>query len=239
MKWIIPAFFLMTISHGLAQLTPDTRKQGIDSELGVVYMEALFSKPIQLFVAKDAPVFSDKDGKNRLGTLMANQTVRLEAISERSYRVRGRGKTDGIAGWVGPWAFTSEKHPDFENQLKALYQRQIQVQELIAARAVAVGMTYDEVTQALGKPKKTSVRKTETGETSVWEFVEVKEIKHYVRRVNPVTGDVFRQLSHVTQEETKRTNVEFTDQLVSAVEHKEDHTAGNLRIVVPPLVFGW
>jgi hypothetical protein len=57
--------------------------------------------------------------------------------------------------------------------------------------------------------------------------------------VDPASGQVYRQFSHITQIEKSRTAVEFEDDVVTAVEESEDRQGGNVRIVVPPLVFGW
>ena len=214
------------------------RKSLLDSEPGVVYLAQTHDKPVELKVIKEAPVFSDKEGKHRLGTLLANQNVKLEAVTDKIYRVRGQGTNGGIAGWVAPWAFSSED-PQFVVHLKEFYDRQIQVQALIDAKQVAVGMTLDEVSQSRGKPTKTSVRRTEKGESGRWEYIDYDEVKHYITRVDPSTGAVFRQLSHIEQVEKGRTNVEFEDGIVSAIEESEDRQGGNVRIVVPPLVFGW
>lgn len=214
------------------------RKSLLESEPGVVYLAHFVKKPVELKVIKEAPVFSDKEGRNRLGTLKANQDVKLEAVTDKIYRVRGQGTVDGIAGWVAPWAFTS-KDPQFVQHLKEFYERQIQVQALIDDKAVAVGMTMDEVTLSLGKPTKTSLRKTEKGQSGLWEFVETKEVKHFINRTDPVTGQVYQQLSHITQEEKSRTNVEFVDNIVSAIEQSENHRRGDVRIIVPPVFFGW
>jgi len=44
----------------------------------------------------------------------------------------------------------------------------------------------------------------------------------------------------VTQEEKGRTVVEFENDLVSAIEQSENRGGGgNVRIIVPPVVFGW
>ena len=56
----------------------------------------------------------------------------------------------GISGWVAPWAFSSTD-PEFVANLKQLYERQIQVQKLIADKQVAVGMTLDEVSVSQGQ----------------------------------------------------------------------------------------
>jgi hypothetical protein len=238
MNSAIPLLMLALVIPSTAEIKRQDRRSLLDSEPDVVYLERALGKPLELQVIKEAPVFSDKEGKHRLGTLKADQTVKLEAVTERIYRVRGEGTHGGIAGWVAPWAFTS-KDPQFVAHLKEFYDRQIRVQELINAKQVAVGMTLDEVSQSRGKPTKTTVRKTEKGESGKWEYVDYDQVKHYITRVDAATGQVYRQLSHIEQVEKGRTNVEFGDGIVTAVEESEDRQGGNVRIVVPPLVFGW
>jgi hypothetical protein len=221
-----------------AQIKRTDRKSLLDSDPSVIYLEPTLGKPLELKVIKEAPVFLGKDGQHRLGTLKADQTVKLEAITDKIYRVRGQGKHDGVAGWVAPWAFSSTD-PDFVANLKKLYDRQIQVLALIAEKQVAVGMTLDEVSQSLGKPNKTSVRKTAAGQSGRWEFVIYEEIKNYVTEVDRQTGAVYRRLASVTRQEKSKTAVEFEDDIVTAVEESEDRVGGAVRIVVPPLIFRW
>jgi hypothetical protein len=221
-----------------AQEKRGERKSLLDSDPTVVYLDQTLKKPLELKVVKEAPVFSGKDGQHRLGVLKADQQVRLEAITDKIYRVRGQGKHGDIAGWVAPWAFSSPD-PEFVANLKLLYERQMQVQALIAAKQVAVGMTLDEVALSLGKPNKTSLRKTAAGQSGRWEFVIYEEVKHYVTEVDRQTGSVYRRLASVTREEKSKTAVEFADNLVTVVEESEDRVGGNVRIVVPPLVFRW
>lgn len=239
MPLMMLCFALGLVPPAMAEIRRAERRSLLDSEPGVVYLDQALKREVQLKVEKEAPVFSDKEGRHRLGVLRAGQTVKLEAMTDRIYRVRGQGLRDGIAGWVAPWAFSS-KEPDFVARLKELYQRQIEVDKLIAARQVAVGMTLDEVSKALGKPVKTSVRKTDKGQSGRWDFIDYEEVKHYVTRIDPVSGSAYRQFSHMTQEEKSRTSVEFEDDVVTAVEQSEDRRRGsNVRIIVPPLVFGW
>jgi len=222
-----------------AQTRITERKSLLQDDPEVVYLKTSASDAVKLEVVKSAPVFSDKEGKNRLGTLVENQTVTLEALAPRCYRVRGKGRTDGIVGWVAPWAFSTAE-PEFQKRLEEFYERELQVKKLIEHKQVVVGMTVDEVSQSRGKPTKTSIRKTETGESGKWEWVDYEEVKHYITRTDPATGQVYRQFSHVTQIEKGRTSVEFADGLVTAVEETEDRQGGgNVRIVVPPILFGW
>ena len=218
-----------------AEVKRTPRKSLLDSEPGVVYLEQASVKPLELKVIREAPVFSDKEGKHQLGTLAANQVARIEAITDKVYRARGMGTRGGIAGWVAPWAF-SPNDPEFAAKLKQFYDRQIQVQELIAANQIACGMTMEEISRVLGKPTKTSSRKTEAGETATWEYVRYEEVKHYITRVDPTTGTPYRQLSHITQEEKSRINVDFENQIATAIEESKDHSKKSPRIILPPWI---
>lgn len=221
-----------------AEIKDGNKKSLLNDDPDVVYLEQTLKKPINLQVIREAPVFSDKNGAQRLGTLKSDQTVRLEAITEKVYRVRGQGTHDGISGWVAPWAFSSSD-PDFVANLKALYERQIQIQSLIAAKAIAVGMTLEEVQLSLGKPSKTTVRQTATGQSGRWEFIEFEDVKNYTTEVNPITGVTFRRLVSVTRVEKSKTAAEFENDIVTAIEASEDHQGGTTKIIIPPLVFRW
>jgi len=239
MKLVCSCLALVLVALPLnAQLNPARKGGLLEQDPEVVYMDHHFEKVVELVVIKEAPVYSDKEGRHRLGALVADQKVKLEAMTERAYRVRGQGTRDGIVGWVAPWAFAS-KDPKFVDNLKKLYERQQAVKKLIAAHEVAIGMTMDEVGEALGAPTKTKVRRTDKGRSGSWEFIDYEEIKHYTTVRDPYTGRIYRKLSHVTQEEKGKIVVEFEDEVVSAIEESEDHQGGNVRIIVPPVTFGW
>ncbi|MFT3991164.1 MAG: hypothetical protein QM680_07115 [Luteolibacter sp.] len=222
-----------------AQIIRTERKSLLDSDPDVVYLDQTLKKPIELQVIKEAPVFSDHTGRNRLGVLKANQTLVLEAMTEKSYRVRGQGYHGGIAGWVAPWAFSYENDPDFAAHLRDLYTRQIQVRKLIAAKQVAVGMTPEEVILSLGQPTKTTMRTEVTGQAGRWEFIDYVEIKHYTNQIDPRSGQVYRVLAYITREEKGKTAVEFENNLVKAIEQSEDRRSGSQTIVLPRLAWGW
>lgn len=210
----------------------------IDDDPKVVFLDTVLKKPLRLRVIKQAPVFSDYEGRHRLGFLQADQVVTVEAITDRVYRVRGQGTRDGIAGWVPPWAFSSDE-PEFVALLKQLYEREIAVRKLIAEGRVAIGMTLGEVRRCKGEPNKTTVRMTPEGEAGRWEYVEYQDIRHYVTHIDPVHRRPYRVLSHITREESGSLAVEFEDGVVTAIEENRDDKPGNARIIVPPLVFGW
>ena len=216
----------------------DLSSSRLNNDPNVVYLDDHLERPVKLGVTLDAKVFSDKNGNHRLGTLLKNQTVKVEAITDRAYRVRGQGSTGGIAGWVSPKAFESAD-PDFVENLKKVYERQLRIQELIRNNEVAIGMTTSEVSRSLGEPEKRSARQTAEGESGVWEFITYEEEKHYRYFRDRFTGQTVRQFSHVTLKETAKTTVEFENDLVTAIEQSEDPIGGKVRIVVPPITFHW
>jgi mannose-6-phosphate isomerase-like protein (cupin superfamily) len=222
------------------QIRPDERGAAsrIDNDPEIVRLEEVLANPLELAVVREAPVFSDHNGRHRLGFLRADQTVKLEAMTDKAYRVRGQGTRDGIAGWVAPWAFTA-REPDFVDKLAKLYERQIEVRKLIEARQAAIGMSLEEVRLALGQPTKTTVRQTAGGSSGTWEFITYEEEKQYAARVDPHTGRLFRVLTGVAQIERGKTVVEFENNLVTAIEESTAERGGNVRIIVPPLLLRW
>lgn len=236
MKILVLLFLLMI--PAIAQTKRNERKSLLDNDPRVVYLTEMPDKQIELMIVKEAPVFSDPDGKQRLGTIVANQKVKLEAITDKAYKVRGQGARHGIAGWVGPWAFES-KDPNFVANLKNFYQRQLAVNELIAEKEIAMGMSMVEVEQSIGKPTKSTVRQTPQGQSGSWEFIDYEDERQYATRIDPQTGQAYRQLIGITQIEKSKRVIEFTNGVVSAIEDAKNRRRDQVRIIVPPVVFGW
>ncbi|TAE91550.1 MAG: hypothetical protein EAZ81_05870 [Verrucomicrobia bacterium] len=236
MKIVFLLFLLMI--PAIAQTKRNERKSLLDNDPRVVYLTEMPDKQIELMIVKEAPVFSDPDGKQRLGVIVANQKVKIEAITDKAYKVRGQGTRHGIAGWVGPWAFES-KDPNFVENLKNFYQRQLAVNELIAEKEIAMGMSMVEVEKSIGKPTKSTVRQTPQGQTGSWEFIDYEDERQYATRIDPQTGQAYRQLIGITQIEKSKRVIEFTNGIVSAIEDAKNRRRDQVRIVVPPVVFGW
>lgn len=218
-----------------AQTIKKARKSLLNTDPSVVYIDATKQKPVILVAKTNTPVFSERTGQHRIGWLKMNQTAEVEAIAENSYRIRHKAQTQDISGWVNPNDLSSQTDPDFILHLKQLHERQIQVQALIEAKRIVVGMTLDEVLKSRGKPQKKSVRRNGNGESGSWEYGEYEEVKHYITRQDPNTGAIYRQFSHITQEERNKTIVEFENQIVTAIQEEQNQNPGNVRIIVPPL----
>ncbi len=210
----------------------------LNNDPDVIYINEYVKHDIHLLVAKPATVYANKKGGLRLGAFAANTKVELLAISEKSYQVKGKASHAGVTGWVNPQLLAS-KDKDFIANLKKLYERQMIVKELIAAKEVAIGMTLDEVGESLGNPTETEVKQTAKGETGQWGYVINEEQKHYRTVRDPYTGSIYRQLSHVTLEEKSRLTVEFENDVITTVTRKKNNGPGKIRIVPAPIVFNW
>lgn len=219
---------------------PDVRKSGLDDDPEVVYLRHYTSIPIKFLTIEDTALYASKNGKvsRKLGVLSTGSSVELLAMTENAYRISGQGKFGLLKGWVSPNSLAS-KDPKFVENLKKLYERQIKVKALIKNKQVAIGMSVSEVLQSLGEPTKKQERVTKDGRSGQYEFIDFTEEKHYRYITDPRTGQIFRQLSHVTTEEKSNVTVEFENNLVTAITSEEDNGPGKVNIIVPPIIFGF
>lgn len=228
-RLLLALFFLQSVSHA----------QSLDADPSVVYVTEFSEKPIKLKVSKSGIVYSSKKGGRQRGSLKVGSTVELVGFTEKAYQIRGKSITgNGISGWVSPFALSS-KDKEFAKKFKAIFERQIIVRELIENKEIAIGMTEDEVGQVLGNPTKTKVRRTKEGVATTWEFVKYEIENHYANYRDPITGGIYRRLSHTTKEEVSKTVVEFENGITSTIEESEDNGKSRRRIVATPIVIFW
>ena len=226
------------LGAGLVGPARAERRSLLDSEPDVVYTDEFTEKEIELLAVKPGVVYATKKGGRKLGVLKLNSKAKLVGFTERAYKVHGQAAHAGISGWVSPQALAS-KDKDFVENLKKVYERQLEVRTLIANHEVAIGMSMEEVSKAMGRPTKTKVRRTAKGQSGKWEFVEYEEVGHYQMIRDPESGQIFRQLTHTTKEELSKLVVEFENDVVNAIEESENNEGGAVKIVVPPVVWGW
>lgn len=220
---------LWMISCGLAAARPSS----LYNDPEVVYFKG---KQTELLVVKPATIYGNKNAQRRLGAFAVDTKVKLLGMTENGYMVKGRATHGMVTGWVSPRNLAS-RDPDFVANLKAHYTRTLAIRELIAAKEVAIGMTVGEVQQSIGNPTKQENRVTKDGRSGKWEYVKSEEQKHYVNTVDRITGQVFRRYSHTTQEVREKLVIEFENDVVVAISRLKDDGAGDVKIVVPPVIF--
>jgi len=217
-----------------APLSAPAQTTTLARERGAIYLEDILPNALSMTVKKKAPIYYDVGGKRRLGTFLGNQQVRIEAVSERAFRVRGRATHAVVSGWVGT-AFFEIPDPDFVANIKKLQQRHESVQKLIAKNQIALGMTPGEVVASLGEPDSRSSVVNAAGVEETLDFIIYERVPRIVIR-HDVYGRPFRTTVWV-KTETGRRSVDFKDGLVSAI-RKNQKTVPRRRLptVPPPVV---
>jgi len=197
-----------------------------------------YSTPIKLLLVKDTALYASKTGNKsrKLGTLASGSEVQLVAMTKDVYRIAGKGKYGKIKGWVSPKSVASQD-PDFVENLRKFYVRQINVNEFIANKQVAIGMTVEEVTQAIGAPTKKEKAITKDGNSGTYQYIDNEEQKHYRYIQDPNTGRLFKQLSHVSTIEKSNTSIDFENNVVTAIVTKDDNSGSRINTISPPIYF--
>jgi hypothetical protein len=158
-------------------------RSSLSREPDAIYLEDFLDKPVRLKIKKDSspPVFSQLNAKLRVGRMVAGSTVTVVAVSEKAYRVRGKATHGGVSGWMSP-KYLEAKDPEFFEKMKKVYARQLEVQTLIDAHEVGLGMTVDEVKESLGKPTTTKSTIEKDSKLLILEYTTFERVAQRVAR---------------------------------------------------------
>ena len=225
MKALFLALALSLTSHAASSLPRET---------GAVYLEDFAVKPVRLAISADAAVYTKPGDGKFLGTIRKGNVVELLAISDASYRVRGQA-TQGGVGWVDVKAMSPLK-PEFIESLKQNAKRKAEVDAMIAKGEVALNMTPEEVTAALGKIQKKTSKLDAQGRKDVWEYVRYarvpQETTSYDRYGRLVTSTIYVKVP------AGKLSVSFENNLVSALEQTEgtSDVQAPVRLVPAPIL---
>ena len=209
----------------------DTSSKLIQEE-GALYVENLLEKPIKLKVLKAAHAYGTLQGERYLGTLKPGQEVTLLAISDRAYRVRGKAQQGDIAGWAGP-SFFKKLDPEFVSNLKKAAERKALVDELIANKEVALGMTGEEVLASLGKPTKRASELNAEGTSETLAYITYERVPQtsYVRNGY---GQLVKKTTYV-KVESGRLSVTLRDDVVASISESENNESRRDRGLTIPV----
>ena len=229
-------------------------------EPGVIYLSDFHEKLPRFRLVAPAPCYFEASMQRYAGTLRFPQAVQLDAISAQGLlRVRGNAKQGGVAAWIEPQYVTGLPENYLEIATRA-EQRRREVEELIARKEVAIGMSLDEVTRSLGKPQKRSSRTGREGSTQTYEYIKYELIPQtlytpaYVQSITGVRPDPRVRLETVVvrggygydastiyvKVPVGTITVGFVNGLVETVEQSEGTLTGaNASIVVPPVNLVW
>ncbi|MFZ4767268.1 MAG: hypothetical protein ACOYMN_20130 [Roseimicrobium sp.] len=139
------------------------------TEPGAIYVEDILPKPVRLTARSEAPIYYQTDMQRVLGSVAPGTTLQLVAMNDTAYKVRGRARHGDVSGWMRMQDLHSPD-PQLAEKLAAFYARQKKVEQLIADKQVALGMTSAEVQQSLGKPTRKSARVSASGREETLEY---------------------------------------------------------------------
>ena len=186
----------------------------------VVEVKSLTDQKLVFDVIAHSVIYLSKNGNNKLSLARKGSKVELLAFDHRAYKIKLDSSSGSTVGWVAPHTLSCND-PEFIENFKKVYDRQVAVSALIENKEVAIGMTAEEVTQALGRPTKTTAKRTATGTSAIYEYTEYFTQKHYNQFRDPHTGQFHKQFSHSTQEIEEQVIIEFADNAVSSIEETE------------------
>lgn len=220
-----------------------TKRSRLMREEGALYLEDFLPRgeKLRVPVGNNSMIYYKPDFARYLGTLRTPQKVEVVAVlsNGKAFRVRGRAQQGDVVGWVAPETLPELPKTVVEDLVKAGERYEL-VQQLIEDKAVAPGMTMDEVEQSLGRPEKRSSRVSSTGRTAEWQYVTYEMVPQQV------TGrDQFGRLVTTTQYvkvPTGRLTVQFKDDVAEAIERSEgidDSVLGSVKYVAPPVILRW
>lgn len=204
-------------------------------EPGAVYLEDLAIKPVRVTVIGEAAVYSQITNGRYLGILRRATAADVVAIADGVLRVRGTAQQGGVVGWVKVAGLTPLKD-DFVESVKKNATRKSEVDALIAKGEVALNMTHEEVTSALGKPQKKTSKLDAKGRQDVWEFIRYARVPQETTGYD-AQGRLVSSFIYVKVPAGKL-SVTFENNLVSALEQSEGTTdvPGPIRFVPAPIV---
>lgn len=214
------------------------RKSSLPPEPGTMDVEDLLTKPVMLKILREAPVYTRSTLDHALGSMAPGTQVKLVGLADHACRVRGRARHGDVSGWVR-LADLQLPDPDLLANVRKLHDRQRQVEDMIARKQVALGMTAEEVTASLGKPKRKSTKITQTGREEKFEYVVYERVPQYTTGLDPFGRPV--QSVVYLKVETGNLAVTLKDNVVDSIEETKGNPLGEggVKIVPGPFFFHW
>lgn len=210
------------------------------TEAGAIPLEGLTPNPIKLRVHPNqaAAVYDNQQFQRRLGILPGGREVTIIAIGKDDrFKVRGQALHAGVSGWLKASDLVSQ-HKNFVGTMRALYQRQMIVADLIKKKQIALGLTPEEVMESLGKPTATNSKLTQAGRVETFDYVTYERIPQTTTRRDQY-GNLYNSV-HYVEVQTGKLSVGFENGVVSSIEETEGNPLGEAAVRAVPLpIQGW
>jgi hypothetical protein len=207
-------------------------------EPGTLHVEDILPKPVFMKVVADSPIYISSKLDRAIGSMAPGTIVKLVGMSDTGFRVRGKARHGDTSGWL-PAAAVAHPDPNLVTNLKKLHERQTRVEELIAARQIALGMTGEEVAAAMGKPSRKTSKLSASGREEKLEYVVYERVPQYHTSLDAL-GRPFQTVTYL-KVETGSLAVNLRDNVVETIEETKGNPLGSGGIItIPgPMIFGF
>jgi len=220
---VVCAVFLVGVSASPAALP---------TEPGTISVEDLLPRPLRLAVKQDAIIYYHSGFDRALGQMAAGTPVTVVGLSDTGCRVRGRAKHGDVAGWM-KFSDLVMVDPKLPEKLKALYERQMKITELISQHEVAIGMTRDEVGKSLGRPTRTSTKVTAAGREERLEYAIFQKVPQPAVGRAP-NGQLVESVVYV-KVEVGTLSVSFKNGVVDVIEETKGNPLAGAPVKIVPV----
>lgn len=211
-------------------------KSSLPQEPGTFSVEGLTPRPLVVRIQAEAPVYSTSKFDRAIGSFAPGVPVTLVAMSDTSYRVRGRARHGDVVGWVKQ-ADVLSADPMLADKLKKLFERTQRVAELIKKNQVALGMTSEEVQASLGKPTRKSAKINAGGKQERLEYAMFEKVPQ-VTTGRDALGQLIQTVIYV-KVEVGTLSLTFQNGVVDEIEETKGNPlgSGGVKIVPAPVLF--
>jgi hypothetical protein len=199
-----------------------------------MYVEDILPRPVRLAVAADAVIYYQMDLQRALGAMAPGTAVQLVALGEDTYKVRGRARHGDVVGWMRMQDLRSSD-PKLPDKLKAFFERQKAVDEVIANNQVALGMTLEEVKASLGNPTRKNAKISAAGREESLEYSIFERVPQ-ITTAQDALGNLVQRTIYV-KVEVGRLSVSFKDGIVEEIQESVGNPLGpgGVKIVPGPI----
>lgn len=213
-------------------LMPSGSRSALPVEPGTISIEDLLPRPLRLSVKQESIIYYRSTLDRALGQMAAGTPVTVVGLSDTGCRVRGRAKHGDVAGWMR-FSDLVMGDPKLPEKLKALYERQTSVSELIAQHEVAIGMTRDEVAESLGRPTRTSTKITAAGREERLEYAIFQKVPQPAVGRAP-NGQLVETVVYV-KVEVGTLSVSFKNGVVDVIEETKGNPLAGAPVKIVPV----
>lgn len=236
--FILVTLALAASSLGLSAQTAKRPTSRLAVEPGTIHVEDILPKPVFMKVVQDSPIFVSAKMDRAVGSMAPGTIVKLVGLSDTAFRVRGKARHGDTSGWL-PAAAVAHPDPNLVANVRKLHERQVKVEELIAAHQIALGMTGDEVAASMGKPTRKSSKLSAGGKEEKLEYVIYERVPQYNTSIDAF-GRAFQTVTYI-KVETGSLAVNLKDNVVESIEETKGNPlgGGGVKIIPGPMVFGF